>query len=108
MKFEQRTDFPAVATAMGMTGLDLSECENPREALKHALFEPGPCLINIPISETEMVFPMVAPGGANKDMIVCETPVTATPGETTSTDQVPKARLQQAATKKNRAPEASI
>ena len=111
VKFEQRTDFPAVAAAMGMSGLDLSECENPREALKQALFKPGPCLINIPISETEMVFPMVAPGGANKDMIVCETPVTA-PGETTSTDQIPNARSQQttittSCDEKNRAPEAS-
>ena len=26
VKFEQRTDFPAVAAAMGMSGLDLSEC----------------------------------------------------------------------------------
>ncbi len=78
VKFEQRTDFPAAAIAMGMAGIDLSECENPREALKQALNEPGPCLINIPIAETEMVFPMVAPGGANKDMIVSETPEAAT------------------------------
>lgn len=72
VKFEQRTDFPATAKAMGMKGIDLSECDDPRQALQQALTEPGPCLINIPIAETEMVFPMVAPGGANKDMIVSE------------------------------------
>lgn len=75
VKFEQRTDFPAVARAMGMAGLDLSDCEDPRQALREALTQPGPCLINIPIAETEMVFPMVAPGGANKDMITSETSV---------------------------------
>ena len=72
VKFEQATDFPAVARAMGMSAIDLSQCEDPQQALQHALTEPGPCLINIPICETEMVFPMVAPGGANKDMIVSE------------------------------------
>lgn len=72
VKFEQTTDFPAVAQAMGVDGMDLSECDNPREALQMALNTPGPMLINIPIAETEMVFPMVAPGGANKDMIVAE------------------------------------
>jgi len=70
VKFEQSTNFPAAAQAMGMKGIDLSECEDPRQALQEALTEHGPCLINIPIAATEMVFPMVAPGGANKDMIV--------------------------------------
>ncbi len=79
VKFEQRTDFPAAARAMGMKGIDLSDFENPQQALQQALNEPGPCLINIPISETEMVFPMVAPGGANKDMIVSEKPDAANP-----------------------------
>jgi len=77
VKFEQGTDFPAAARAMGMTGIDLSESDDPRQALHDALAAPGPCLINIPIAETEMVFPMVAPGGANRDMIIGETPDTA-------------------------------
>ena len=72
VKFEQQTDFPAVAKAMGMDSVDLSKVENPHEALQRALRDTGPCLINVPIDETEMVFPMVAPGGANKDMIVSE------------------------------------
>ncbi|MFK7893477.1 MAG: biosynthetic-type acetolactate synthase large subunit [Granulosicoccus sp.] len=78
VKLEQHTDFPAVARAMGMNGIDLSECENPEQALHQALSEHGPCLINIPVSETEMVFPMVAPGGANKDMIMAEASAGAT------------------------------
>ncbi len=69
VKFEQRTDFPLAAQAMGVKGVDLGECDDPHAALKQALEERGPCVINIPIDETEMVFPMVAPGGANKDMI---------------------------------------
>jgi len=72
VKFEQATNFPAVAQAMGVSGVDLSECVDPHQALQEALSAPGPFLINIPIAETEMVFPMVAPGGANKDMIVSE------------------------------------
>lgn len=72
VKFEQKTNFPLAAQAMGMKGIDLSDCDDPGQALRQALTEPGPCLINIPIAETEMVFPMVAPGGANKDMITCE------------------------------------
>lgn len=70
VKFEQMTDFPAVAQAMGVDGIDLSHCDHPYQALRDALTKSGPCLINIPIDETEMVFPMVAPGGANRDMIV--------------------------------------
>lgn len=72
VKFEQQTDFPAAARSMGMKGIDLIECADPEEALKQALNEHGPCLINIQIAETEMVFPMVAPGGANRDMITEE------------------------------------
>ena len=83
VKFEQKTDFPAVARAMGVRGVDLSDCDNPRQALQEALAAPGPFLINIPIAETEMVFPMVAPGGANKDMIVSESP--ADENQTTAT-----------------------
>ena len=69
VKFQQGTDFAACAESMGVKGVDLAKEENPLEALKTALLEHGPCMINLPISETEMVYPMVAPGGANRDMI---------------------------------------
>ena len=72
VKFQQNVDFAQVAMAMGVTGVDLATAENPEETLTQALLQHGPCVINIPISETEMVFPMVAPGGANRDMIQAE------------------------------------
>ena len=69
VKFHQGVDFAAAAESMGVKGVDLAKSDNPEEALKAALLEYGPCVINLPISETEMVYPMVAPGGANRDMI---------------------------------------
>ena len=38
-------------------------------ALKEALTTPGPMLIHVSIDRHEQVLPMVAPGGANKNMI---------------------------------------
>ena len=69
VQFQQTVDFPLAAMSMGFRGVDLGTSPAPFKALKTALTEPGPCVINLPISETEMVFPMVAPGGANRDMI---------------------------------------
>ncbi len=70
VKFQHSVDFALVAQGMGIKGIDLAVSENPLDALESALSERGPRVINIPISEAEMVFPMVAPGGANGDMIV--------------------------------------
>lgn len=72
VKFQQNVDYALTATAMGMKGVDLSTATDPLRELKSALLEPGPCVINLPINETEMVFPMVAPGGANREMIYGE------------------------------------
>ena len=69
VKFQSTVDFALTAQAMGLKGIDLGASDKPIAALEYALLEHGPCVINIPISETEMVFPMVAPGGANRDMI---------------------------------------
>jgi len=41
--------------------------------LAQALGERGPCLINVPIAAEKNVYPMVPPGGANRDMIEGET-----------------------------------
>ncbi len=69
VKFHPDVNFALTAESMGLKGYDLGVTDNPHELLKSALQEPGPCVINIPIKETEMVFPMVLPGGANRDMI---------------------------------------
>ena len=69
VKFHQGVDFAMAAASMGLSGVDLGKSESPHDDLKRALQQPGPCVINIPICEQEMVFPMVPPGAANKDMI---------------------------------------
>ena len=69
VKFSNASNFPLLAQAMGAHGIDLGQCQDPVRALQEALQRPGPVIINIPIECEEKVFPMVAPGGANKDMI---------------------------------------
>ena len=69
VKYQQTVDFAKAAESMGCKGVNLELSEDPMADLKNALLEHGPCVINLPISETEMVYPMVAPGGANFDMI---------------------------------------
>ncbi|MGB1010565.1 MAG: acetolactate synthase large subunit [Thiolinea sp.] len=69
VKFHQGVDFAMAAQAMGVKGVDLAKSADPMADLREALLEHGPCVINLPIDETEMVYPMVAPGGANFDMI---------------------------------------
>jgi len=66
----RRVDLALIAEGMGVRGIDLSDAPNPQQMLAEALATPGPCLINVPISEQEMVFPMVPAGAANHEMIV--------------------------------------
>jgi len=67
---QRAMDFPAVARAMGIAGLDLAECDEPEQALRQALLKDGPCLINVPIDPEAMVLPMVPSGAANREMIL--------------------------------------
>ncbi|MEM7365553.1 MAG: biosynthetic-type acetolactate synthase large subunit [Pseudomonadota bacterium] len=69
VKFEPNVDFAGIARAMGMGGVDLTHAPNPINTLASVFSEPGPCLCNLPIDETEMVYPMVPPGEANRNMI---------------------------------------
>ncbi len=68
-RFESRTDFVAIARGFGVRALDLEAAPDPIQALGQALRERGPCLIHVPIASDENVYPMVPPGGANRDMI---------------------------------------
>ena len=70
--FRAAVDFAAVARGFGMRAWDL-KAGVPTEVLARAFAEPGPCLINVPISANEEVYPMVPPGAANTDMIGGET-----------------------------------
>jgi acetolactate synthase-1/2/3 large subunit len=63
------TDFAAIARGFGVRGFDLGRASNPETMLAEALGEPGPCLVNVPIRCDENVYPMVPPGGSNRDMI---------------------------------------
>jgi acetolactate synthase-1/2/3 large subunit len=68
-RFKRVPDFVSVAKAFGVPAIDLDSCVDPLQALRHALQEPGPCLIHASIDENENVFPMVPPGAANTEMI---------------------------------------
>jgi acetolactate synthase-1/2/3 large subunit len=68
-RFEAQPDFAALARAFGVAGVDLAATASPGDALVEALATPGPCLVNVPIAEAVNVYPMVPPGGANRDMI---------------------------------------
>ena len=69
---KSHTDFVAIARGFGVRAVDLGQTENPAAAIAEALRHPGPCLINVPIAGDENVYPMVPPGGANRDMITGE------------------------------------
>mgnify|MGYP001370564822 CR=1 FL=1 len=68
-RFTMMPEFLKLAEACGVRGVDLDAASDPRAALKEALTTPGPCLIHASIDVDEMVYPMVPPGAANKDMI---------------------------------------
>lgn len=67
--FQRQPDFAALAAAFGIRSCDLGQAADPAAALKEALAQPGPCLVNIPIDPDENVFPIVPPGAANVEMI---------------------------------------
>jgi acetolactate synthase-1/2/3 large subunit len=62
-------DFIKIADGFGISTYDLGSCDDPEGTLARALAEPGPALIHVPISPDEPVYPMVAPGAANSQMI---------------------------------------
>jgi acetolactate synthase I/II/III large subunit len=68
-RFRARTDFATLARGFRVRAVDLGATSEPAAALAEALTRPGPCLINVPIAEDELVLPMVPPGAANREMI---------------------------------------
>jgi acetolactate synthase-1/2/3 large subunit len=68
-RFRCETNFVTIARGFGIAAFDLGTSSDPASTLSDALREPGPCLINVPIAPDENVYPMVKPGGANRDMI---------------------------------------
>ncbi|MCC6848724.1 MAG: acetolactate synthase large subunit [Deltaproteobacteria bacterium] len=76
-RFHAEPDFPAIARGFGVRAWDLGAVVDPRATLAEALAAPGPGLVNVPIDAAENVYPMVPPGGANRDMIGGELHATA-------------------------------
>jgi acetolactate synthase I/II/III large subunit len=68
-RFRAKPDFAALARGFGVPAVDLGAASDPAAALAEALGRPGPCLINVPVAEDELVLPMVPPGAANREMI---------------------------------------
>jgi acetolactate synthase-1/2/3 large subunit len=67
------TSFPDVeklAGAYGFKGRTVTAVEEMPAALKAAIDEPGPFLLNVMVSPFENVFPMVPAGGAINEMVL--------------------------------------
>ena len=67
------TSFPDVeklASAYGFKGRTVSSVAEMPQALKDAVNEPGPFLLNVKVSPFENVYPMVPAGGALNEMVL--------------------------------------
>ena len=60
-------DFVKLAGAYGIPALQVDKKEQVVPAIKQALVEPGPFLIDFLVESEENVFPMVAPGSSLED-----------------------------------------
>ncbi|MCX7922973.1 MAG: biosynthetic-type acetolactate synthase large subunit [Clostridia bacterium] len=67
--FTANPDFVAITRGFGIRSYDLEAVEEPMDIVAKVLSEPGPCLINVPVSPDENVMPMVPPGAANHEAI---------------------------------------
>jgi acetolactate synthase-1/2/3 large subunit len=63
-------DVEKLAGAYGFKGRTVSSVEEMPAALKAAVDEPGPFLLNVKVSSFENVFPMVPAGGALTEMVL--------------------------------------
>ncbi|MGI9553718.1 MAG: biosynthetic-type acetolactate synthase large subunit, partial [Thermodesulfobacteriota bacterium] len=69
-KFDVLPDFVKLAQAFGATGLKAEKPEELEATLKEGLSTEGVVLMEIKVDHEEMVYPMIAPGGAMNDMIM--------------------------------------
>jgi acetolactate synthase-1/2/3 large subunit len=63
-------DVEKLAGAYGFKGRTVSSVNEMPKALKQAVDEPGPFLLNVKVSPFENVFPMVPAGGAINEMVL--------------------------------------
>jgi acetolactate synthase-1/2/3 large subunit len=69
-QLDTKTDFVALAQAMGCKAMRLDEKANIDAVVREALSTPGPVLVNVIIPPEENVLPMVPPGVGLNEMIV--------------------------------------
>jgi acetolactate synthase-1/2/3 large subunit len=62
-------DFPALAEAFGVRGIQISERANLRQQLIEALAHPGPVFVEVKVRRNENCYPMVPPGASNAQMV---------------------------------------
>lgn len=63
-------DVEKLAGAYGFKGRTVAKVEDLSQALRDAIAEPGPYLLNVKVSPFENVFPMVPAGGAINEMVL--------------------------------------
>jgi len=68
-RYGRGTDFAALARAFGVDGVELDGADDRQATLREVLNRPGPALIHARVDREAMVFPMVPPGAANREMI---------------------------------------
>ena len=68
-KFIKNPDFAAISKGFGVAGYNITEKDDTMEIFKKMMAEKGPCVINVPIQQTENVVPIVPPGAANDVMV---------------------------------------
>jgi acetolactate synthase-1/2/3 large subunit len=67
---ERKTDFAALARAFGASGFTVETADELNMAMKMAVKNGGPVLIDCVIDMDERVLPMIPPGGAIENMIL--------------------------------------
>jgi acetolactate synthase-1/2/3 large subunit len=65
----QWPDFVKLAEAYGCTGVRLQDKATLVEDLKDALATEGPVVVDVRVTREESVYPMIAPGGAAREMV---------------------------------------
>ena len=62
-------DFPALAEAFGVRGVQITERATLHQQLAEALAHPGPVFVDVKVRRNENCYPMVPPGASNAQMV---------------------------------------
>jgi acetolactate synthase-1/2/3 large subunit len=68
VKMTQNPDFVKLAEAYGCTGMRLDK-GSLKDGIREALAADGPVVVDVPVTQEENVYPMIAPGAAARDMV---------------------------------------